>query len=125
MDFISDEYRRNLAAKWLVLRALRSGPLSGDDLILQFEAACVAAARAIPDFHFVGWAGGGIWENLDLFLEWGFIAVAGGRPENPAEWRASVLELTDAGARFLETAEHGAKGLLEVLAKAVPVSAAG
>lgn len=125
MDFISDEYRRNLAAKALVLRALRGGPLNGDDLILRLEAACVAAARAVPDFYFACWADGGICENLDQFLEWRFIAVAGGRPENQAEWRTSVIELTDAGARFLEGAEQGAKDLLEVLTKVVPMSAAG
>ena len=125
MDFISDEYRRNLAAKSLVLRLLRDGPLSGGEVILRLEAACLIAARAVPGFDFSFWASGGVWENLEQFFDWHFISVTGGRPESPTEWRTSILELTEAGARFLDAAERGAKDILDALGREVPVAAVG
>lgn len=123
---ISEEYRRNLAAKALVLRELRAaGAMTGNALVGRLEDVCRAARLAEPEFDFAHWGGGSLWGHLDLFFRLHFIIVDGERPEGASEWRTAVLELAEGGARFLESAEECARDLLDALARAAPATAVG
>lgn len=96
------EYDKNLYAKRLVLKQLRE-PIQGDELLARLGDLLSMVRQQYPDFDFVAWAGGTIWELLGFFHDCSMISTFGSCPTDRLGWNQTTISLTNYGREFCQT----------------------
>lgn len=101
---MSEAYNRNLAVKGVVLFEVQQAktPILGTALVARIEEAGRRAVSRVPEYDFIGWVGGTIWELLTSCLDKGLIALDGERPFWDYQLARSTISITEHGARFIE-----------------------